>query len=271
MKIDLHNHTNYSDGVLTPKELLERAEKNGVNIFALTDHDSVFGCDEIYNLSKNTNVKVILGMELSTDYKGESVHIVCLFKNNIIPKGMMEFSINKVISRKKRAINMMENIRDFYNVSINLDELLNENEIITRANMFRHLLKYNPNLKESEASFMVSQDSKGYISSTMLSVEDGLRLAKENGCITILAHPCLIKEEYVEEILSYGFDGIEARYPSPKNDEEKFKALAKKFNLFISAGSDCHGDDTHADIGSATLNEVEFEPLNKLLNIKELI
>ena len=78
MKIDLHNHTNYSDGVCTPKELLELAVKNNVDIFALTDHDSVFGCEEILNLSKNYNTRVILGLELSTDYKGESVNIVCL-------------------------------------------------------------------------------------------------------------------------------------------------------------------------------------------------
>ena len=68
MKIDLHNHTNYSDGVMTPEELLIHAKERNVDIMALTDHDSVFGCEEIEELSKKYGVKIIKGMELSTYY-----------------------------------------------------------------------------------------------------------------------------------------------------------------------------------------------------------
>lgn len=271
MRIDLHNHTNHSDGVLSPKELLERAIQNGVDVFALTDHDSVFGCDEIYKLSLNANVKVLMGMELSTYYKGESVHIVCLFKENVVPQVMIDFSKNKLLQRKERAISMMNNIKSIYNVNIDIEALLAENEVITRANMYRHILDNNPNVDEATASFMVSSKSKAYIPSTKMSVADGLKLAKEAGCITILAHPCLLKDGYLEEIIKYGFDGIEVRYPSPKNDEEKLTQLAKENNLFISAGSDCHGDNTHADIGTCTLNEEEFKIILNKLNIKELI
>lgn len=271
MRIDLHNHTNHSDGVLSPKELLKRAIKNNVDIFALTDHDSVFGCEEIYNLSLNTNVKIIKGMELSTYHKGESVHIVCLFKENKVPKALIEFSKNKLIQRKNRAIEMINNVKSVYNVNVDVDSLLQENEVITRANMYRHILDNNPNVTEEEASFMVSSKSRAYIPSTKMSVEDGLYMAKNAGCVTILAHPCLIKEEYLEEILSYGFDGMEVRYPSIKNDEEKLTQLANKYKIFISAGSDCHGDNTHADMGTCTLNEEEFKIILDKLNIKEMI
>lgn len=267
MKIDLHNHTNYSDGVYTPKELLDRAILNNVSYFALTDHDSVFGCEELYELSLNTNVKVIKGMELSTYYKKESVHIVCLFKNNIIPQEMIDFSKQNLEKRALRAINMMNNIKDIYNLKVDIDELLRENKIITRANMLRNIMKHN-NMTKEEAEFYISNESKAYIPSTKMSVLDGLNLAKKAGCFTIFAHPCLIKnQEYVEEILQFGFDGIEARYANKKNDEEKFIKLAKKYNLLISAGSDCHGDSTHADIGSATLSYEEFLPIKNILNI----
>lgn len=265
MKIDLHNHTNYSDGVCTPFELIELAEKNNVDIFALTDHDSVFGCEEILKLSKKSKVKVILGMELSTDYKGESIHIVCLFKNNIIPKKMLEFSKDNLEKRQIRAIKMMNNIHDIYNLKVDIDNLISKSKVITRANMLRNVAKNN-NLSLEEAKFYISNKSKAYIPSTKMTVEEGIKLARNAGCIVILAHPCLIKEEYVEEILQYGFDGIEARYPNIKNDEEKYIKLAKKYNLFISAGSDCHGDSTHATIGTATLNEEEFQVISKLIN-----
>ena len=69
MRIDLHNHTKYSDGVYTPLELVLRAKQNNVDVFALTDHDSVFGDDEIYDIAKEHNILVIKGMELSTSFR----------------------------------------------------------------------------------------------------------------------------------------------------------------------------------------------------------
>ena len=105
MRIDLHNHTIHSDGVLNEEELILRAKKNNVDVFALTDHDSVFGCKRILELSKKYDIKVILGMELSTLYKGDQVHIVCLFKNNNIPDKMLQFSIE---INKKESIELLK-------------------------------------------------------------------------------------------------------------------------------------------------------------------
>ena len=268
MKVDLHNHTNHSDGVYTPKELLDRAISNKVDIFALTDHDSVFGCEEIAKCAVGKKVFVIKGMELSTSYQGESVHIVCLFKHNIVPKEMVDFSYANLEKRKARAIQMMQNIHNKYHLKIDLDELLAENEIITRANMLRNIAKHNA-MEYKEASFYVSKHSKAYIPSTKLSVEDGLKLARKAGCVAIFAHPCLVQPEYVEEILKYGFDGMEVRYPSSKNDEKRFQALAEKYHIMISAGSDCHGDSTHADIGTVTLSYEEFLPILRKLELEE--
>ncbi len=268
MRIDLHNHTKHSDGVLTPKELIERAVLNHVDVFALTDHDSVFGCDEIENIALDYPVRIIKGLELSTDHKGDSVHIVCLFKNNIVPKKMIEFSENIVKKREERAIKMMNNIHDIYGLKIDIDDLFKNAQIITRANMLRSIAKCN-NFSLEEASFYVSNDSKAYIPSTKMSVREGIKLARENNCFVILAHPCLIRhQENLREILDYGFDGIETRYPSPKNNEEFFKKIALEYNLIPSAGSDCHGDKTHSDIGTATLNEVEFKPIADKIGFK---
>ena len=272
MRVDLHNHTIHSDGILTEEELVLRAKMNHVDCFALTDHDSVFGCENIYNIAKKHGINVIKGMELSTYYKGESIHIVCLFKNNIIPKSIYDFSVDFKEKRKQRAILMMEKIKEIYHLNMDIDALIKESEVITRANMLNHLIKYN-NLEREVAQKYISNDSKAYIPSTKMSVEDGLKMAREADCFCIFAHPCLVKnQDYVEEILKYGFDGIEVRYPSKKNDEKKFTKLAKKYNLYISAGSDCHRgnlpDGDHGDIGTCTLNEEEFEPIKKALNIE---
>lgn len=269
MKIDLHNHSKYSDGLFSPEELIKIAIREGVDCFALTDHDSVFGCDEIQEVAKNYDIKVISGMELSTYYKGEPVHIVCLFKNNIIPEKLMQFSIDKKNERQNRAIKMMTLIRDIYGMKIDLDELLNSSEIITRANMVYNLVKCN-GITQAEASKYVNNDSQAYIPSTKMSVDEGLKLAKEAGAVTILAHPCLLPREYVFEIINKGFDGIEVWYPFNKNDDALvFTELAEKYNLLKSAGSDYHGDESkkHAMIGTSTLDEELFKPIKERLGL----
>ncbi len=267
MKIDLHNHTIHSDGILSEEELVKRAKLNGVDIFALTDHDSTYGCENIIKYGEKYGVKVIKGMELSTDYYGESIHIVCLFKDNIIPEKILNFSRDFKEKRKLRAIKMIELIHEYYGLKYDLDLLL-EGEVITRANIMRNIAKCN-NISFEEAKKYCSKDSKAYIPSTKMSVSEGLDLAHQAGSIAIFAHPCLVKNRsIVEDLIKLGFDGIEVRYPSNKNDESYFLNLAKKYNLFISAGSDCHGDNTHADIGTSTLNEEEFRPLAKALNFK---
>lgn len=267
MKVDLHNHSTFSDGLYTPKELLQIAKNNGVDVFALTDHDSVFGCDIIQKWAEDANIKVISGMELSTEYKGKSVHIVCLFKNNIVPQSLIEFSYQKKEERKKRAIQMMENIKNIYGLKIDMKALFEDSEVITRANMLYNIAKCN-HLTHQEAEPYISNESKAYIPSTKLSTKEGITLAKQCDCTTILAHPCLLPRSYVEEIVQMGVDGIEIRYPKNQGDDEAyFSHLADQYHLLKSAGSDFHGDagTKHAMMGTSTLNEEEFEPIRKRL------
>lgn len=269
MKIDLHNHTNHSDGVFTPRELIAEAKRQNVDVFALTDHDNVFGIEEIKKEIKDFNdIYVIPGIELSTFYKGENVHIVCLFKNGIIPDSMYEFSLKNKENRKTRAIKMMNNIKEIYGLKIDMDLLFSTGEVITRGNMLRNLVIAN-NMSFEEAKFYISSDSKAYIPSSKLETKDGLALAKAANAVCIFAHPCLVKREYIDEILSFGFDGIEVYYPANKlGDEEYFKAKAKEYDLMWSAGSDCHGDKSHANIGTCYLNEEEFKPLAKAIGFR---
>ena len=270
MKIDLHNHSNHSDGLFSPRELLEIAVRERVDVFALTDHDSVFGCEELKQFAKEYPVQVICGMELSTEYRNKSVHIVCLFPGNEVPKALLEFSSLKREERKARAIQMMKNIETIYHLKVDMDKLFQNSEIITRANMLYNIAECN-HLTHKEAEQYIANDSKAYIPSTKLSTKEGIQFAKKNGCITILAHPCLLPREYVEEIVRLGVDGIEIRYPKNQaGDEAYFTSLAKKYGLFISAGSVFHGDSgsKHAMMGTSTLSEAEFKPIKERLGLE---
>ncbi|MDE6584391.1 MAG: PHP domain-containing protein [Anaeroplasmataceae bacterium] len=270
MRIDLHNHTNFSDGLFTPEELVLIAKKQGVDVFALTDHDSVFGCERVLKAAQQQGIHVVLGMELSTDFKGHSVHIVCLFPNNVVPKELIRFSNQKKEERKTRAILMMKRIEEIYHVKIDIDELLQENEVITRANMGYHIAKHN-GISQKDAEIYIDHKSKAYIPSTKLSVQEGLKYVKALGCLAILAHPCLLPKEIVEELMSFEFDGIEIRYPKNQTgDEDYFRTLAEQHHLLISAGSDFHGDQgtKHAMIGTSVLTEEEFEPIRERLGLE---
>lgn len=268
MKIDLHNHSKYSDGLYTVKEVLNFAKENGVTIMGLTDHDSCFGCDEAYLEGEKLGIKVLRGMEVSTFYKGQTVHIVCYFKNNILPKEAYEFSKNIIDTRINRARQMMENIKNYYNINIDFDYLFKDSCIVTRGNMYQCILHSNPGISHEEAHKMVSDNSPCYIPASKLDTISGLEMLRKMGAFTILAHPTLIKKELLNEIVSLGFDGIEARYPLNKDGEEQmFKEIALKNNLVISAGSDFHGDDKHAMIGTSYLNYDEFKIIKDILEL----
>ena len=260
MKIDLHMHSNYSDGCLNIVDLAKYAYNKSINVLALTDHDTVLGVNEMIKECDKYNIKVIPAMELTTTYMGEDCHIISLFKE--INPELIRFSYELESKRKKRAILMLNQIKDIYNVKIDLDLLENE-RTITRKNMLANILKCN-DIDYEYARTLTSKNSKAYVPFSYLSVEEGIDFIHNNGGIAILAHPCLLKrKESILELMNYNFDGIEAIYSNKKNDEKYFKDLASKNNLLISAGSDFHGDDSHADMGSVSLSE---EVLNLILN-----
>ncbi len=263
MKIDLHTHSIYSDGLDNIETLLDNAKRANVSVMALTDHDNVDGVEEAIKKSSNYGIKVIAGIELTTIYKNETVHVVGLFKDDIIPHKIKEYSISMKEIRYQRAMKMLEDIKTIYNVEVNFNILDNLN-IITRGNMIQILLESNENMTYDEACFYISKESKAYIRVSKLELSEGLKLLKDSNCLSILAHPVLIDENILPEILTHSFDGIEARYPKNKQgDEEKLTAIAKERNMFISAGSDYHGDLGHADIGTCCLNYNEYEIILK--------
>ncbi len=268
MRADLHSHSKYSDGWYSVSVLLDRAKEHNLDILGLTDHDSVFGVEEAYEYGKKIGLFILKGVELSTKIGNDNCHLVCYFPNNIIPQAMREFSQNIIDKRRLRAKKMMTLIKDTYNVNIDLDTLLS-GTIITRGNMYKNLIENNPDLDESLASFYVSNDSPCYIPASLMTPEEGIKMMHDMGAIVILAHPTLMDYNNVLKVVDMGIDGIEARYPRNKeNEEEKFRLLAKEKGLFVSAGSDFHGDKKHGEIGVAYLEDDEINVILKKLNIE---
>lgn len=268
MKADLHSHSRYSDGKYEIYDLLKYAKERGIDWIALTDHDTVFGNDELTKYSELIDVKVVKGIELSCEYKGTSIHVVGLFRNNYVPDFMYDLSKKLGDKRQARAIIMAERIKEIYDVNIYTDLLVKENKTITRKNILDHILKYN-DIDINIAKAFISKKSLAYIPSEKYDVIDGLNLLHNNNALCILAHPCLIEDtKLIEELVKLPFDGIEVKYANEKNDYEYFKKLALNNKLFMSAGSDFHGDSSHGDIGDVYLEDEEVFQVLDMLGLK---
>ncbi len=268
MRADLHSHSIYSDGYSTLYELVKHAKKRNIDVLALTDHDTLEGDNEFIELQKEFNMILIKGIELTCKHKGKTVHIVGLFKNNYIPEELYLFCNNANQKRKERAIIMMNKINEYYGLDLDIDLFLKKNRTITRKNMLNFIMEAK-NMTYDEAKKYTEHDSKAYIPSEKLSEEDGIKILHDNNALAIFAHPCLMKDwNLASEIAGLDFDGIEAKYANVANDYDYFKKLADKHNLFISAGSDYHGDTSHGDLGTVYLEDKEVKLILDKLNIK---
>ena len=261
-KCDLHTHSISSDGRFTPKEIIEIAKKKELNYIALTDHDTMTGINEAMETATRLNVNFIPGIELSTEYNGESIHILGFFhKDNYNnPK------LNKILDEFKeirisRAYKIVENLKKFHNIELDIDKVLsNGKDTIGRPHIAKAIIDAGyPYDHEYIFNNFIGNNCKAYIPSTKLSTIDGLKLLKEFNALAFLAHPTLVKKTPIEELLNLGFDGLEALYyRNSESDTTNLLNLAKEKNLYISCGSDCYGipnDSSHGNIGDVVIPE----------------
>ena len=268
MRADLHSHTLYSDGELKPQELLERAKKNGIDILAVTDHDTFKGSEEAYEIAPNIGMRAIYGMELSTKSNGESIHVLCYFSRPNQNNGLYKIMENQRLVRKNRAYKIANLLHEYFGFQLDTSFIENRHSI-TRGTIANEIVNQGyATSKKDVFKKMIGDDCPCYLPSTELSFEDGVKLIKENGGMCVLAHPCLYKKNNIEDLIKVGIDGIEAVYPDKGNVESKYRDLAKKYNIIVTGGSDFHKDNDykHADVGTCYIKD---QDLRKFLRVLE--
>ena len=125
IKIDFHTHSNSSDGLMSPKEVVERAYQNGVKYLALTDHDTISGLDSAIKTAKEINLSFIPGIELSTTHNKESIHILGFFKDESYKNDEFINYLQTLKNKRKiRAEKMVQKLKEVFNIEINLDNVL---------------------------------------------------------------------------------------------------------------------------------------------------
>jgi predicted metal-dependent phosphoesterase TrpH len=263
-KGDFHLHTTASDGKLSPKELVNRAKKESIDIMSITDHDTIHGIHEAVLEGEKIGIKVIPGLELSTLYHNENIHILGYFRSaSQIGDKLKDYLKSMNEYRLYRAKKIVENLDGLFNIKLNYEKILDDAEgIIARPHIAKAIIASGYDYSwDYIFKNLIGERSPAYVSNEKLSTEEGITLLKDNHALIILAHPVLIKNVDIKDILNMPFNGIEAIYSmNTPEDTERFKALAKEYNKIITAGSDFHGltkeDSKHSlKVGQVSLDE----------------
>ncbi len=281
--VDLHVHSTRSDGTFTPSQLVDYAMKKELAAFALTDHDTVDGLDEAISYAQSLRLKqglpeldpvqpkpaptepkdsfgkaaeqsspvpeVIPGIELSTEYQGQEVHIVGLYidhHNKPFAAQLQAF----VDSREERNRKMCRLLTEG-GIPVSYESLAEEfpGAVITRAHYAKYMLNHGfiRSIKEAFERY-VGDHCPYYVPREKVTPAQAVSLILQAGGVPIFAHPILCHmsdarlETLVRELKGAGLMGLEAIYSTYEaNEERQMRELAAKYGLLISGGSDFHG------------------------------
>lgn len=247
--IDLHVHSNASDGSLTPTEVADEAIRMGLKAIALTDHDTIDGVQEILEYTQDRDLEVVPGIELSCYYKNREIHILGFYVDYKNAELANELNILKK-AREDRNIRMVELMRND-GFDITMDKLLhgNPDSVITRAHFARVLVEEGI-CKDKDTAFRkyIGIGCKYYLPKPQVTCETAMNILTKYSKAAFLAHPLLYHLGYaqIEELLIYlktlGLKGIEAGHSSNNlYESDKLRSIALKYNLAVSGGSDFHG------------------------------
>ncbi|WP_313582265.1 PHP domain-containing protein [Lacrimispora sp.] len=249
--VDLHVHSNASDGTFTPSEVVALAVEKDLAAIALTDHDTIDGLSEAQAAADGLPIEIIPGIELSCVYQGEEIHILGIYVDPTDRVFISETVALKEIRKKRNE----EMIRRFQNagISITLDEVMagNPDTVITRAHFARVLLEKGY-VKNMDQAFKKYLDYSGPYCprKEKITPEHAMKILTDCNASPVLAHPYQyhLGDKKTEELVCYlkdlGLQGLEV-YHSSNNQYEsgKLRKLARKYDLFPTGGSDFHGSN----------------------------
>lgn len=274
--IDLHVHSNYSDGTNTPPELVSLACQKGLAAIALTDHDTTEGIEEILTYAKDQPLEIVPGIEFSTEYLGRDIHILGLYVNPYHPafvKHIQTFREN----RDRRNRKMCERLAEM-GIDITYEALSSsfEGSILTRAHYARYLLEhgYVKSLREAFERY-VGDHCPAFVPREKITPNQAVSIILEAGGLPVLAHPILYRfsdrvlETLVASLKESGLIGIETVYSTYTPSEERYiRRLAAKYDLLVTGGSDYHGQNK-PDISLGTGRGHLFVPDDYLEALKK--
>ncbi|MEK7779174.1 MAG: 3',5'-nucleoside bisphosphate phosphatase [Pseudomonadota bacterium] len=259
LNIDLHCHSNISDGLLTPTHLVERALLRGVETLALTDHDDIAGLSEAQKAADSNRIKFINGVEISVSWRGRTLHILGLAidpKYTPLIEGLTTLRIGR-LSRAERIaaelgkIGIRGSLEGAY-------AYVGNQGIIGRTHFARFLVEQShaKNIKSVFKKYLV-KGKPGYTPHQWAELSDAINWIRGSGGQAVIAHPGRyglgknVTQDLLDEFCRLGGSALEVISPSHTPEQVKFYAQhAQDMNLSVSCGSDFHGpNESYYDLG----------------------
>jgi predicted metal-dependent phosphoesterase TrpH len=276
LNADLHCHSVVSDGTLTPEALAARAKANGVQLWALTDHDEIGGQERAMAAAKALDMKYLTGVEISITFAGKTVHIVGLgfdHTNEALVQGLR----NTRGGRAERAQEMSEGlakvgIHGAYEGAL---KYAGNHELISRTHFARFLVESGV-CKDTSEVFRkyLTENKPGFVPHRWASLENAVNWIAGAGGVAVIAHPArygfTANEEFAlfTEFINHGGRGVEVITGSHSSaDALQYAETALEFNLAASRGSDFHSpDESHTDLGTLPWLPGQLKPVWELLS-----
>lgn len=255
--IDLHTHTNESDGSLSPEQLVARAVSVGLEALAICDHDTLAGFDKAVAAACSAGLELICGIELSTKLvlksgaRAKTVHLLGYFLNGPAPESFRQWLGAIQQARRDRNRRLAERLNAL-GLAITLEEVEAVGRNLTGRPHFARVLVQKGYVRDVQQAFdeYLDESAKAYVYREEPSFQEGVRRIREAGGVTSLAHPLRLMnhgngdfDALLGKMVETGLDAIEVYYSEhAPQDVARFLDLAQRYGLAVTGGSDFHGD-----------------------------
>ncbi|MHA1636925.1 MAG: PHP domain-containing protein [Candidatus Thorarchaeota archaeon] len=261
---DLHIHSTFSDGMLSPTKIVERAEQIGLGGIALTDHDTIAGIREFMTADVKSSIIRVPGVEISTEYRGSEIHLLGYF----VPTNsdVLLSKLNTLReSRRQRVPKIMVKLRGL-GIEIpqkRVDYILENVASPGRAHVARMLVEEGVVESTSEAfEQYLSEGRPAFVEKDRMNTEEAIKLLRTVGSVPVVAHPLFIEKlnlrKTLTDLKAKGLVGVEVEYQYiPRTIQfscTDLLAAISGLDLIETGGSDYHGDATHTEMGDAVVS-----------------
>lgn len=260
LKFDLHCHSNISDGVLTPTEVAHRAKQNGVDVWALTDHDEVRGIAEARQAAQALGMRFVPGVEISVTWAGKTVHIVGLNIDETNPALVAGLAATRN-GREKRARQIAADLDAIGIAGVYEGALryVGNPDLVSRTHFARYMVELGlgANVKEIFSRYL-AEGKPGYVPHQWATLQEALGWILGAGGTAVIAHPGRYDYTDLEfdvlfgEFKRLGGVAIEVTTGSHTPDQyDEYARIAKRYGFLASMGSDFHGPtESRVDLGA---------------------
>ncbi|OOH89230.1 phosphatase [Pasteurellaceae bacterium 15-036681] len=265
---DLHSHSTASDGVLTPTELVQRAVEKGVNMLALTDHDTVAGVSEARAFAQTQPIEFIGGVEISILWEGKSIHLAALNIDENHP-ALVALLAKQAELRHQRALQIGEKLAKAGIPNAYEGARALASGEVTRAHYGRFLVAEGYARNDDHAfKRYLGMGKSAYVKPVWCSMQEAIEVTHQAGGVICVAHPLRYKltarwvRRLIADFKQAGGDGLEVAGCAQSPDQRQLLARwAKEFDLYASAGSDFHFPAGWIELGKGLTLPIDCKPI----------